>query len=235
MITIVATSTIVDRRDMEPSDGTERCLSNNKRMINSFSTFAFLFIAGISMPMSSLRMRGGGDDEKYNDIPSLTSSKFMWDGLPCIDFQEKIMYPLNMGLGSVYVKGSNQTGATLLQTVKQTDPGGTLGTPARAVAPQAVIDDSDARNNKAYHTIMNFINRSSEVYMMIVREYSITSSGIAIYVLLPALGTLATPPKMVKMISTRHTMTMTVHAEQLPTVPDFMSTDVLHPDDMRSI
>ena len=117
----------------------------------------------------------------------------MWDGLPCIDFQEKIMYPLNMGIGSVYVKGSNQTGATLLQTVKQTDPGGTLGTPARAVAPQAVIDDSNARNNKAYHTIMNFINRSSEVYMMIVREYSITSSGIAIYVLLPALGTLATP------------------------------------------
>ena len=36
---------------------------------------------------------------------------------------------------------------------------------------------------------------------MIVREYAAVSSGIAIYVLLPAIGTLATPPKVVKMRS----------------------------------
>ena len=67
---------------------------------------------------SMLRLRGGGDDNpssdsKYNEIPYLSNSKFLWDGLPCIDFDEKVMYPLNNGLASMSVKG-----ATLLQTVK---------------------------------------------------------------------------------------------------------------------
>ena len=92
-----------DCREMEPSDGNHNnkrydYLSYNKRVINSSSTLAFLFIAGISLPLQTtsctLRIRGGTDedDKRYNDIPILTASKFMWDGLPCVDFQEKIMY-----------------------------------------------------------------------------------------------------------------------------------------------
>ena len=169
MITFDATSKTVAKepnpRDMEPTEV----------KLYQYLLYQFCNIICISynLPIRSVtRIRGGGDDEKYNDIPSLTSSRFMWDGLPCIDFQEKVMYPLNNGLGSVYVKGTNQTGATLLQTVRQTDPGGVLGTPARAAAPQAIIDDSNARNNKAFHSILNYISKSSETYLMIVREYA---------------------------------------------------------------
>ena len=188
--------TAADRRNMEPpDDGYYFCNAHNMKA--AFCIFVF-----VKVSQSTLRIRGGGDtDDKYNVVPSLTDMRFMWDGLPCIDFRERIMYPLENGLGAVYVKGSNQTGGTLLQTVRRIDAGGVLGNPARLVAPQAVIDDSNARNVKAFHTILNYISRSSETYMMLVREYAIESSGIAVYELLPAIGTITTPPKVVKMRS----------------------------------
>ena len=122
----------------------------------------------------------------------------MWNGLPCIDFQEKIVYPLNNGLGSVYVKGSGNVGATLLQTVRQRDPGGVLGNPPRAAAAAGIVDDSNARDNKAFHSILNYILPSSEIYMMFVREFAVNSSGVAIYMVIPRFGSLATPPRLVK-------------------------------------
>ena len=49
-----------------------------------------------------LNLRGGGpEDKNRNEISYLTNIKFQWNGLPMIDFIEKIIYPLNMGLGSV--------------------------------------------------------------------------------------------------------------------------------------
>ena len=56
-----------DCRDMEPSTGTERYWSKNKRIINSYSTVAFLLIAGVSMPVCSLRIRGGTDEDEVTE------------------------------------------------------------------------------------------------------------------------------------------------------------------------
>ena len=43
-----------------------------------------------------LRLKGGagGDpnnDSKFNEIPYLSKMNFMWNGLPCLDFDEKIL------------------------------------------------------------------------------------------------------------------------------------------------
>ena len=76
-------------------------------------------IITIEQKTLSLRLRGSGDpnnDSKFNDIPYLTNMRFEWDGLPCLDFGEKILNPLNNGLGSMNVKG-----ATLLETVQERD------------------------------------------------------------------------------------------------------------------
>ena len=77
---------------------------------------------------TTLRVRGGaGDpssDKRFNEIPYLTNIRFEWDGLPSIDFQERVLNQLDNGLGSIL-----QSGATLLQTVNERDPGGRLGNP----------------------------------------------------------------------------------------------------------
>ena len=51
-----------------------------------------------------MRMRGGGpkdntadtyyvnQDSKFNDIPMLTAMRFLWNGLPQIDFLTKVVY-----------------------------------------------------------------------------------------------------------------------------------------------
>ena len=79
-------------------------------------------------PHSVLRIRGAGSDpntdSKFNDIPYLTKMNFMWNGLPCIDFDEKVLNMLNNGLGSLNIKGG-----TLLSTVRRSDPGGIFGNP----------------------------------------------------------------------------------------------------------
>ena len=44
-----------------------------------------------------LNLKGGGNEDKNrHDIPYLTNMKFAWNGLPMIDFIEKILYPLNV-------------------------------------------------------------------------------------------------------------------------------------------
>ena len=55
-----------------------------------------------SQNSSTLRLRGGmtdreklqfiSNDSKFNEIPYLTNIRFLWNGLPTIDFIIKIMY-----------------------------------------------------------------------------------------------------------------------------------------------
>ena len=56
-----------------------------------------------SYTFHSLRLRGGArdnpnEDSKNNDIPYLTKANFSWDGLPCFEFIERVMYPIDNGL-----------------------------------------------------------------------------------------------------------------------------------------
>jgi hypothetical protein len=141
-----------------------------------------------------LRLRGSGDpnnDSKFNEIPYLTKIRFEWDGLPCIDFQERILNQLDNGLGSML-----HSGATLLMTVNRTDPGGVFGNPMRAVAPQDKIDDSDLRNTKAFSCILNYINPRSEVYKMYMRDMN--GNGIQVYRHIAVFGPLPTPSKVIQ-------------------------------------
>ena len=70
--------------------------------------------------VTTMRLRGGaGDankDSKYNDVLYLTNINFKWNGLPTFDFDEKILFPLQNGLGSIALHK-----ATLLDTALQKD------------------------------------------------------------------------------------------------------------------
>ena len=116
------------RRNMEPPDVryVKEFLLLNK---NSLRSFHFVYsISGAKIASGTLRLRGKGDDvnndSKHHDITYLTNIKFRWDGLPCIDFRERVLHILENGLGTTLTGGG-----TLLQTVLETDPGGRLGNP----------------------------------------------------------------------------------------------------------
>ena len=94
--------------------------------------FTLLMIQQIAIARNgshnTLRLRGGmtdreklqfiSNDKNFNEIPYLTNIRFLWNGLPTIDFIIKIMYPINNGLGSITV-GSD----TLLTTALNRDKG----------------------------------------------------------------------------------------------------------------
>ena len=106
-----------------------------------------------------------------------------------MDFNEKVLFLLQNGLGSMM-----SNGGTLLQTVRQTDPGGVLGNPARAVAPQRVIDESIARNRKAFSCIMNYIVPRCYMYKYFNRH--MPGEAIPVYQTICAYGPVPIPPRI---------------------------------------
>ena len=176
-----------NRRNMEPLDDS---LDSNKTKSSIYNACKQL-----KQDCNVIRLRGGGqdpnNDSKYNEIPYLTSHRFIWDGLPKIDFVEHILNPLENGLGSMAIKGG-----TLLETVKRTDPGGLLGTPSRALAPVAVVEESKARNNKAFSCILNYIDTKSEFYIFCMRR--LQTDGIAVYEYLIQFGNIPTPVRIIR-------------------------------------
>jgi hypothetical protein len=147
---------------------------------------------------SSLRLRGGmntGTNPNIRkdlfDIPSLTKARFTYDGLRDVDFIERTLYTLRNGLAQVTWKD-----ATMLATVERSDPGGVLGNPPRAAAPQNVIDISIIRNRMAAGCILNYILPSARIYKLFMRTFNM--NGIDIYLFLVAHGPIPRPPRILK-------------------------------------
>ena len=142
----------------------------------------------------SMRLRGGTNPnlrKEHYDIPSLTKQRFMWNGLRDIDFVEKIMFPLRNGLGQTSFKD-----ASLLDCAERTDPGGILGNPPRAAAPQNVIDISIRRSIILFSCIMQYILPSSRVYKMFMTQFP--GRGIDIFWWMVAHGPINKPPRVLK-------------------------------------
>jgi hypothetical protein len=148
------------------------------------------YCANMSSNTTALRIRGAGpdmnNDRRYNQIPYLDHRKFFWNGLPCIDFNERIYIPIQNGLGSISSKN-----ATLLQTVQQTAPGGLLGVPTRAAASQDQKDWDDERNVRAFSCIMNYISTQSMFYKRMQTDF--TSNGIKAYRAMIIFGNINIP------------------------------------------
>lgn len=149
-----------------------------------------------ALGFTSIRIRGGTSenpnaDEKSNEIPYLRDSKFFWNGLPCIDFIEIVMFPLENGLASMSVKGYS-----LLDAVNQTDAGGILGNPARAIAPAGITAESVHRNKKAFACILNYVKRTSYFYKMAMREFQ--HDGIQVIRAMRNYGVMPLPPRIAK-------------------------------------
>ena len=105
-----------------------------KLLLQQFSNFVE------SSSTHAIRLRGGMNPNLKKDlfdVPSLTKSRFMWNGLRSITFVEQIAYPLKNGLGRVTYKD-----ASLLSTAEHRDPGGIVGNPPRAVASARIIQES---------------------------------------------------------------------------------------------
>ena len=181
------------RRNMEPPDVRylqEFCELNE----NSLRTLHIPhYISAVKIGIGSLRLRGKGDDvnndSKHHDIPYLTNIKFRWDGLPCIDFRERVLHILENGLGTILTGGG-----TLLQTVLETDPGGRLGNPARAIATPDEVKGSVARNVKAFSCICNYMIPNCYMYKYFMRDF--VGEGIAIYNIIAAYGPIPIPPRL---------------------------------------
>ena len=192
-------------RNMEPPE--EVCLkidlNHPKALEICASVFACKHLDVIDTQINILRvpgvirLRGGvggtdpNTDEKFNDIPYLTSSKFKWNGLPCFDFIEKVKNILDNGLGSINIKDG-----TLLMTVRMIDPGGINGNPMRIVATPQQIEESNMRNTKAFSCITNYIESNSELYKLFMRDFQ--TDGIAVYNVICAYGPIATPPRILR-------------------------------------
>ena len=73
---------------------------------------SIVYAVTVTASFGTLRLRGSGenpnDDKKTFDIPYLTNAKFKWDGLPCIDFREKVLNILENGLGSMLTNGGEE-------------------------------------------------------------------------------------------------------------------------------
>ena len=149
---------IPDRRNMEPLDVLSVCkgslilalqIIDSKTVAFAHSTEGKVQLSILTIEKQYLlRIRGGGGDDinndsKFNDIPALTRLNFMWNGLPCIDFDENVLNIFDAGLGSI-----SSDGDTLLDTVNRTDAGGVLGAPPRAAASAAIVRKSDNRNKR---------------------------------------------------------------------------------------
>ena len=163
-------------------------------MINHFG-LSRMHITGIMAKPQPLRLRGGtnihpNDDPKKNDVPFLTKMNFSWDGLPCIDFIERIMYPVQNGLATVSF-GSD----TLLRAVKQVDKGGTLGNPPRS-AGGADAENSITRCERAFSCIMNYIDHKSWFYIFAMRK--LPGDGVTLFMYMREYGVITLPPKVRK-------------------------------------
>ena len=141
-----------------------------------------------------MRLRGGaGDankDSKFNDIPYLTNINFKWNGLPTFDFDEKILFPLQNGLGSIALHK-----ATLLDTALQKDPGGLLGVPTTGAAPSNTLDEHNQRVRKLFCCLMNYIDARAEIYKYFMRK--LNGEGIVCYNIILTFN-IPVPSRMVR-------------------------------------
>ena len=129
----------------------------------------------------SLRLRGAGDtpnDGEASKCAKLSAMGFMWNGLPSTTLMEDIIYPLQMGLGSIVDRGSS-----LLEAIKQVDQGGVLANPSRAVCLASGntkliqnVEDSYSRDRRAFCVIMNYTDSKSSNYKVFMTEFN--SSGM---------------------------------------------------------
>ena len=145
--------------------------------------------------------------QNEHEVKYLTNKNFMYHGYPMIDFREKIMIPLNIGLASVSVNGW-----TLLSKAEDRDAGGNLGVPPRAAAPANIIIESDQRNERLFGVLLNYI-KEGYLYRHLVRHFA--GDGLSVYNFLPQYGNLAIP-QFISTAREAHWNDMTMEKLRLP-------------------
>ena len=145
-------------------------------------------------PIHSMRLRGGMNPNLKKDlfdVPSLTKSRFMWNGLRSVNFIEQIAYPLKNGLGQVTYKD-----ASLLTCAEHKDPGGIMGNPPRAVASAKLIQENQRRNEILFGAILNYMLPSCALYKLFMRTFR--NNGIDVYWFIMTHGPLPKPNRILK-------------------------------------
>ena len=188
-------------------DLTNRMVLHMSMRTNLQSLSTVITITGYDL-FTSIRTRGGSpkgidpthayyvnNDSKFNDIPMLTAMRFLWNGIPTIDFLHKVGYILNNGLGSVVVDGS-----TLLECAQLRDIGGPLGNPSTVVAmamrDQKIYNSHLLRKLKLFHCLLNYIDSRCRTYKIIMRHFGV--EGPAAYAAVFYIGQLRVPPRIAR-------------------------------------
>ena len=169
-----------------------------------------------SIVPTMIRVRGAGferlHDKEYSNIPKLTQMNFKWNGLPMPFFQERIMYILDMGLGSVLQKDYS-----LLANVQNRDAGAPgplapVGLGAAVATPQ-IASDRASRNERSFCCILNYIDPNSMVYKMYIEQFRFT--GPFVYAHMKHYGPMPTPPRLLMTMESAWNV-MTMESAKIP-------------------
>lgn len=181
---------------MEPPDVVYLFLVQHKNSIDPWS-----FGSAAQSKYRSLRVRGG---MPYNNpnirsgeyrIEYLENIKFIWDGIPTPEFRDKILPLINMGLGT-----TSMDGWSLLSTAERRDAGGTgpFATPPYATASQTIKEQHDKRKERLFCSLMNYIKPTSQVYLIMLREFNY--DGVIAYEFVLQVGYITFPQRQIQVM-----------------------------------
>ena len=186
-------------RDMEPPDG---CKSFTMQIQLPGYTYITQtqHCSVVSLMQSALRIRGGGPTDEYIvernglDVPLLNGKHLVVGKCSQWDFNDAILYPLNVILGNTHVKDHS-----LLSCVKMTDPGGLFGMPARAVcmlnpndeANKIAMRDNRQRTHAAFYLLLKYLYPKGHIRNEAIKLYE--GDGVLLYAVIVANGSCPVP------------------------------------------
>ena len=128
----------VDPRNMEATEEKNKpntFISIEFEDDHYFKRYDDVYNLHMALDYVMFRIRGGAPNENFPalskkdvEIPQLNKIKFYWDGLPILNFHQRIIIPLQDGLSTF----ADKSGDTFLDTLNLIDTGGVRGVVPRA-------------------------------------------------------------------------------------------------------
>ena len=148
------------------------------------------FSISCTFTFSAVRVRGGSPLEKdVLKIPELDAKNFKWSGHPLIDFNERVLYPLQAGLASI-----TQKDVSLLDVALEVSPGSIGGVPNAGVASPQILAEENSRRHKLFGVILNYIDERSNIYIEYILRFQ--RNGVFVYNHMIQYGPLAIPQEV---------------------------------------
>lgn len=214
----------VDPRNMEATEEKNKpntFISIEFEDDHYFKRYDDVYNLHMALDYVMFRIRGGAPNENFPalskkdvEIPQLNKIKFYWDGLPILNFHQRIIIPLQDGLSTF----ADKSGDTFLDTLNLIDTGGVRGVVPRAALliqdpNHAHVLASISRNKRAFSTIMAYINSQSWFYKECHKMCD--GDGITAFRFMKNFGNIIIPPR-IKQAREHYWQTMTMETLRIP-------------------